>query len=117
MGFDEGSRRATALLSRYLIVFLGLLLLLNSLGFNRNALLAVAGGLSIGVGFGIREVIANLISGVWLLFEGSVRQAACFWASASRRVSSQPWMYCVRTAWISPNSPLWIISRAWRTSG
>jgi potassium-dependent mechanosensitive channel len=44
MGFDEGSRRATALLSRYLIVFLGLLLLLNRLGFNRNALLAVAGG-------------------------------------------------------------------------
>jgi potassium efflux system protein len=73
LDYDEGSRRATALLCRYLVVALGLLLLLTHLGFNRNALLAVAGGLSIGVGFGIREVIANLISGVWLLFEGSVR--------------------------------------------
>jgi potassium-dependent mechanosensitive channel len=83
MGFDEGSRRATALLSRYLIVFLGLLLLLNRLGFNRNALLAVAGGLSIGVGFGIREVIANLISGVWLLFEGSVRPGEILYLDGS----------------------------------
>jgi potassium-dependent mechanosensitive channel len=73
LGYSEGSRRATALICRYFIFGLGLVVLLSELGFNQNALLAVAGGLSIGIGFGIREVIANLISGVWLLFEGSVR--------------------------------------------
>jgi potassium-dependent mechanosensitive channel len=73
LGYSEGSRRATALICRYFILGLGLVILLSELGFNQNALLAVAGGLSIGIGFGIREVIANLISGVWLLFEGSVR--------------------------------------------
>ena len=73
LGYSEGSRRATALICRYFILGLSLVILLSELGFNQNALLAVAGGLSIGIGFGIREVIANLISGVWLLFEGSVR--------------------------------------------
>ncbi|MBC1262400.1 mechanosensitive ion channel [Synechococcus sp. BSF8S] len=33
----------------------------------------MAGGLSIGVGFGVRELISNFVSGLWLLFEGSVR--------------------------------------------
>ncbi|MFM7286853.1 MAG: mechanosensitive ion channel domain-containing protein, partial [Cyanobium sp.] len=38
-----------------------------------TGLLAVAGGLSVGLGFGIKEVFSNFISGLWLLFEGSVR--------------------------------------------
>lgn len=71
--FDDGSLRANALIFHYAIATISLLALLNWLGLNQNAFLAIAGGLSLGIGFGIREVIANLISGVWLLFEGSVR--------------------------------------------
>jgi len=71
--FDEGSLRANALIFHYALMFLGVILVLNGLGLNQNAFWAIAGGLSLGIGFGIREVIANLISGVWLLFEGSVR--------------------------------------------
>ncbi|MEY4771662.1 MAG: hypothetical protein RLZZ346_917, partial [Cyanobacteriota bacterium] len=33
----------------------------------------IAGGLSVGLGFGIKEVFSNFVSGLWLLFEGSVR--------------------------------------------
>jgi small-conductance mechanosensitive channel len=47
--------------------------ILDRLGVNRTALVAVAGGLSVGVGFGIKEVVSNFISGLWLLIEGSVR--------------------------------------------
>ena len=38
-----------------------------------TALVAVAGGLSVGIGFGIKEIISNFICSLWLLFEGSVR--------------------------------------------
>jgi small-conductance mechanosensitive channel len=69
----EGSRRAMALMLRYLIVGVGLLTVALHLGLNTTALIAVAGGLSVGLGFGIKEVFSNFVSGIWLLFEGSVR--------------------------------------------
>ncbi|MFN5193695.1 MAG: mechanosensitive ion channel family protein [Cyanobacteriota bacterium] len=70
---SDGTRRAMALMLRYLAVGLGVVWALDHLGFNRTAILAVAGGLSVGVGFGIKEVFSNFVSGLWLLFEGSVR--------------------------------------------
>jgi potassium efflux system protein len=73
LGTSDGTRRAMALLLRYLTVGVGVIWALDHLGFNRTAILAVAGGLSVGLGFGIKEVFSNFVSGVWLLFEGSVR--------------------------------------------
>ncbi|MFM9099892.1 MAG: mechanosensitive ion channel protein MscS, partial [Cyanobium sp.] len=70
---SEGSRRALELMLRYLMVALGLFTVADHLGLNTNALIAVAGGLSVGLGFGIKEVFSNFVSGLWLLFEGSVR--------------------------------------------
>ncbi|KEF41290.1 MAG: mechanosensitive ion channel protein MscS [Cyanobium sp. CACIAM 14] len=70
---SDGSRRGLALLLRYLLVTVGILWGLDHVGFNRTAVLAVAGGLSVGLGFGIKEVFSNFVSGLWLLFEGSVR--------------------------------------------
>ncbi|MFM1799408.1 MAG: hypothetical protein RLZZ117_1686 [Cyanobacteriota bacterium] len=73
LGISNGSRRAMAVILHYAVVGLGLLWILDRLGVNRTALVAVAGGLSVGVGFGIKEVVSNFISGLWLLIEGSVR--------------------------------------------
>ena len=73
VGMSDGSRKATELLLRYAAVGLGLVGVAVHLGFNGTALIAVAGGLSVGVGFGIKEVFSNFVSGLWLLFEGSVR--------------------------------------------
>ncbi len=73
LGISKGSRRALELMIRYAVVTLGLIWAFDHVGFNRNAILAVAGGLSVGLGFGIKEVFSNFISGLWLLFEGSVR--------------------------------------------
>jgi small-conductance mechanosensitive channel len=70
---SESSRRALVLMLRYGVVGLGLVLVADHLGLNTNALIAVAGGLSVGLGFGIKEVFSNFVSGLWLLFEGSVR--------------------------------------------
>lgn len=73
LGLNQGSRRALELVLRYTMVSIGILWGLYHLGFNRNGLLAVAGGLSVGLGFGVKEIFSNFISGLWLLFEGSVR--------------------------------------------
>jgi small-conductance mechanosensitive channel len=70
---SEGSRKAMELMLRYAVVGLGLVIVAVHLGLNTTALIAVAGGLSVGLGFGIKEVFSNFVSGLWLLFEGSVR--------------------------------------------
>ena len=69
----DGGRRALELVIRYVLVALAVLWAFTALGINQTGLLAVAGGLSVGLGFGIKEVFSNFISGLWLLFEGSVR--------------------------------------------
>lgn len=73
VGMSDGSRKATELMLRYLVVGLGLAAVAIHLGINTTALIAIAGGLSVGLGFGIKEVFSNFVSGLWLLFEGSVR--------------------------------------------
>jgi small-conductance mechanosensitive channel len=73
IGISEGTRRALGLVIRYVVVGLGIVAILNRIGFDRTATLTVAGGLSVGLGFGVKEVFSNFISGLWLLFEGSVR--------------------------------------------
>jgi small-conductance mechanosensitive channel len=73
VGISDGSRRAMALMIRYAAVAMGIVWALDHVGFNRTAIVAVAGGLSVGLGFGIKEVFSNFVSGLWLLFEGSVR--------------------------------------------
>ena len=73
LGMSEGSRKATELMLRYTVVGLGVVGVAMNLGLNTTALIAVAGGLSVGLGFGIKEVFSNFVSGLWLLFEGSVR--------------------------------------------
>jgi len=73
LGLSDSSGKAMELMLRYLVVSLGLVGVAMHLGINSTALIAVAGGLSVGLGFGIKEVFSNLISGIWLLFEGSVR--------------------------------------------
>lgn len=73
VGMSEGSRKAMELMLRYAVVGIGLVAVAVDLGLNTTAFIAVAGGLSVGLGFGIKEVFSNFVSGIWLLFEGSVR--------------------------------------------
>ena len=68
LGISEGSRKAMELMLRYTVVGIGVMALAFHVGFNGTALLAIAGGLSVGLGFGIQGVFSNFISGLWLLF-------------------------------------------------
>ena len=73
LGISEGSRRALDQILQYVIFSLGVIWAMSRLGFNQTGVLAIAGGLSVGLGFGIKEVFSNIVSGLWLLIEGSVR--------------------------------------------
>ena len=72
-GMDPGNRKAFELILRYFLIGLGVVWLADQIGLNGTAIAAIAGGLSVGLGFGIKEVFSNFVSGLWLLFEGSLR--------------------------------------------
>ncbi|WP_411876354.1 mechanosensitive ion channel family protein [Vulcanococcus limneticus] len=70
---ERVSVRAIGLMVRYAVITLGTVAVLETIGFNSTALFAIVGGLSVGLGFGVKEVFGNFVSGLWLLFEGSLR--------------------------------------------
>ena len=67
------THRASALVIRYGLAAFGLVLILAYVGVNPTLLAAVGGGLSVGLGFGLKEVFSNFVSGLWLLLEGAIR--------------------------------------------
>jgi len=72
IGMEPGNRKALELILRYLLIGVGTIWLADRIGLNSTAIAAIAGGLSVGLGFGVKEVFSNFVSGLWLLFEGSV---------------------------------------------
>jgi len=52
---------------------LAFLIVFQTLGFDLTTLAFISGGLSVGIGFGLQEIVANFISGILLLFEQSLR--------------------------------------------
>lgn len=69
---DAGSVQATLTIIRYVAIALGLAVILRQLRLDSTSVAAIVGGLSVGIGFGLREVLSNFISGVLLLFERSL---------------------------------------------
>jgi potassium-dependent mechanosensitive channel len=69
----QGAANMVLVISRYAIIGLGILIAVSTLGFNLSALAIIGGGLSVGIGFGLQELIANFISGILLLFERTLR--------------------------------------------
>ena len=51
---------------------MGVLFVLSQLHLGPTKLAAITGGLSAGVGFGLREILSSLINGNLLLFEQSL---------------------------------------------
>ena len=65
----RGVPYAVSNLARYSVIFLGFLVGLSAAGVEITKLAIVAGGLGVGIGFGLQNVVNNFVSGLILLFE------------------------------------------------
>lgn len=68
-----GVVRAGTTLARTAVVSLGVVFSLGMLGVSGTTFAAVSGGLSVGVGFALQDVLKNFMGGIIVLFERSVR--------------------------------------------
>ena len=68
-----GTARAASVIIRYSLIGIGIVLFFGYVGVSPGAIAAISGGLSVGIGFSLKEIIGNFLSGIGLLFEGSLR--------------------------------------------
>jgi small-conductance mechanosensitive channel len=63
----------TAKLARVVLLTLAVVVGLNSVGIDLTAFAVFSGAIGVGVGFGLQKVVSNLISGVILLLDRSIK--------------------------------------------
>jgi potassium-dependent mechanosensitive channel len=64
---------ATSTMLHYAILLLGLFIALGALGIDLTKITILAGAFSVGIGFGLQNVINNFVSGLILLFERPIK--------------------------------------------
>lgn len=70
---DTGAREAIGAITRYVVLFIGILVALQTVGINLTTLNVLAGAVGIGVGFGLQNIAGNFISGLIILFERPIK--------------------------------------------
>jgi small-conductance mechanosensitive channel len=73
-GIDPGLGYALNTVIKYSSLAIGFLIALNILGINLQFLLVFAGAIGIGVGLGLQNMAANVISGFTIIFGGKIRK-------------------------------------------
>jgi len=70
---QPGSRYAIITLTRYIVVTVGVVSVLNIIGWNWSQIQWLVAALSVGLGFGLQEIVANFVAGLIILFERPIR--------------------------------------------
>jgi small-conductance mechanosensitive channel len=74
LGIDPGLAYALDTLFKYLSVAIGALISLKFVGIDLRFLMVFAGAAGIGIGFGLQNLAANIVSGFIIIFGGKIRK-------------------------------------------
>lgn len=70
---EKGRVHSIYLIFKYIIWLVAIIFMLQSAGIKITFLLAGSAALLVGLGFGLQQIFADIVSGIFLLFEGSIQ--------------------------------------------
>jgi len=71
--FEEGNLHSLFQITKYVIWIFAIIIILDTIGLKLNVLLAGSAALLVGIGLGLQNTFNDFISGIILLFEGSIK--------------------------------------------
>ena len=73
LAIDRGTRYAMATMARYALIVIGIVTAAHVVGIGWSKVQWLVAGAAVGLGFGLQEIFANLVSGLMILIERPIR--------------------------------------------